>query len=196
MYIFPVENGTGMQADSPGIYVMDAGPEFFVRVVGRGTFQNSQPLRQHVTEIIQRDCREFYVDLGGCQGMDSTFLGVLAGFGLSLRRNCQHSRLHILNASDRNLQSLRSLGLDRLMEMHPPAPAHPLPPETGFRKLPGSDANGVTKFFEKKAAAELMLDAHEALCRLDARNEPKFEEVKQTLRDKIANPPPGPEQQN
>ena len=93
----------GMNADSNGIFVLDAGKEFFVRVIGRGTYQNSQPLRQHVTAIMQQDCREFYVDLGGCQGMDSTFLGVLAGFGLSLRRSGQNSRLHILNASERNL---------------------------------------------------------------------------------------------
>ena len=34
--------------------------------------------------------------------------------------------------------------------------------------------------------ASLMLEAHEALCRADERNEPKFHDVKELLREEIA----------
>ena len=181
-----------MNGDSNGIFVVNAGSDLFVRVVGRGTYQNSQPLRQHGTEMLQHDCREFFIDLARCQGMDSTFLGVIAGFGLSLRRSRPDARLHILNASERNQQSLCSLGLDRLVQMDAPESTRPLPPETDFQKLPGSDVSQPAKSLEKQAAAKLMLDAHEALCRADERNEAKFKDVKETLHAKITsqgNPP-------
>ena len=185
-----------MNEDSNGIFVGAAGKEVFIRVVGRGTFQNSQPLRQHGNEMIRDDFREFFIDLGRCQGMDSTFLGVLAGFGLTLRQSGQTGRLHILNADPRNLHSLSTLGLDRLLQVEPPESGQPQPPETEFRKLPGSDASAPTKSLEKFTAAKLMLDAHEALCRADERNEAKFKDVKESLRQKVSGNDGQPENKN
>ena len=179
-----------------GIFVVTAGKEVFIRVVGRGTFQNSQPLRQHGNEMIQNDFQEFYIDLARCQGMDSTFLGVLAGFGITLRQGGQIGHLHILNADQRNLHSLSTLGLDRLLQVEPAEPGRPQPPETEFRKLPGSDAGAPAKSLEKFTAAKLMLDAHEALCHADERNESKFKDVKDSLRQKISGNGGQPENQN
>ena len=65
-----------------GISVGQGNGDVHVHVAGRGTFQNGQPLRRYAVEMIGQGARQFVVDLGQCEGMDSTFLGVLAGIGL------------------------------------------------------------------------------------------------------------------
>src|SRR5712671_606733 len=92
-----------------------------VRVVGRGTFQNGQPLRRYALEMMERGVQQFIVDLGGCDGMDSTFLGVLAGMGLRLSQNGRTGQVRVANIGQRNLELLETLGLDRLFGLDQPS---------------------------------------------------------------------------
>ena len=73
-----------MAEENKGISVGRTNGDVHVRIAGRGTFQNGQPLRRYAVEMIGKGVRQFVVDLGACEGMDSTFLGVLAGFGMRL----------------------------------------------------------------------------------------------------------------
>lgn len=59
------------------------------------------------------------VDLGGCTGMDSTFMGTLAG--MAARLSNQKGTLQIADTGPRNRRSLEDLGLDFLMDIDPPA---------------------------------------------------------------------------
>src|SRR5271154_7632824 len=86
----------------------------FIKVVGRGSFQNSSCLKAFYLQLFKDGVRRFYVDLEACTYLDSTFLGILLGLGLKLRE-AGNGLLHILNASPRNLELLRNLGLDRLI---------------------------------------------------------------------------------
>jgi anti-anti-sigma regulatory factor len=174
--------------NSSGVFVARTEREVFVRVIGRGTYQNAQPLRQFGKERLEA-CRCFHVDLAQCAGMDSTFLGVLAGLGLKLRASGQQTGLHLFNASSRDLQSCRSLGLDQLarIESGPPGswPCQ-IPAESEFRQLPDTDLTALSKGSDKEATTRVMLEAHEDLCRADERNEAKFKDVKQLLREEVA----------
>lgn len=58
------------------------------------------------------------VDLAGCTGMDSTFMGTLAGMASRLSGK-EPGVLQIAEASARNRRSLEDLGLDFLMEIDP-----------------------------------------------------------------------------
>lgn len=58
------------------------------------------------------------VDLAGCTGMDSTFMGTLAGMASRLSGK-EQGVLQIAEASARNRRSLEDLGLDFLMEIDP-----------------------------------------------------------------------------
>lgn len=59
------------------------------------------------------------VDLGGCPGMDSTFMGTLAG--MATRLSAQDGGvLQVADTSPRNRRSLEDLGLDFLLEIDPP----------------------------------------------------------------------------
>jgi len=154
----------------------------YIRVAGRGTFQNSQPLRQFALQKIDEGAQEFIVDLGQCQGMDSTFLGVLAGIGLRLRRDGKPATVHVANIDPRNLELLRTLGLDRLLTVN----SSTLPPlaETEYRELPDTDLAGLEHPVGKDETADLMIEAHDNLVRADERNAPKFRELTRFLQER------------
>jgi anti-sigma B factor antagonist len=173
---------------SKGISVGCTGSKVYVRVVGRGTFQNGQPLRGFALEMIDQGYKEFVVDLSQCQGMDSTFLGVLAGIGLRLRQNGNHGKVHILNVSASNMELLQTLGLDRLFSVDACLidwGKNPPPAETDLRKLPDSDVDALGKPVNKNETSDLMLEAHDNLVRCDERNAPKFKDLTRFLREKI-----------
>src|SRR5271169_2600992 len=88
----------------------------FVKVVGRGSFQNSSCLKAFSQQLLKEGVRRFVVDLGACTYLDSTFLGILLGLGLKLRE-AGSGRLRIQNANTRNLELLRNLGLNRLINV-------------------------------------------------------------------------------
>src|SRR5258706_5949202 len=122
-----------------GISVSCVNNRVYARVVGRGTFQNSQPLHQFAMEKIDRGQKEFVIDLGPCQGMDSTFLGMLAGIGLRLRQIGPTASIHIVNINAHNLDLLRTLWLDRLFLINSHAFASSS--EAEYHQLPDNDIN-------------------------------------------------------
>lgn len=172
-----------MDESSKGIAVGCANGWVHVRIVGRGTFQNSQPLRRFAMEKIDQGKQEFVVDLGQCQGMDSTFLGVLAGIGLRLRQSGRTATVHVVNIGSRNLELLQTLGLDRLFTMNSNSP----PPlaDTDYRKLPDTDVTQLTHPLDKDETTDLMIEAHDNLIRADERNATKFKELTRFLREAV-----------
>jgi anti-anti-sigma regulatory factor len=163
------------------------GNEVHVRVVGRGTFQNGQPLRRYALEQIAGGVRQCVVDLGACEGMDSTFLGVLAGIGLRLSQGNGGGKLRVANLSQRNLELLQTLGLDRLFGCAKDGTVAPYecPPHAIFQRLPDSDLGQITKPLNKNDTADLMLEAHDNLIRADNRNLAKFKDLTNFLRDRV-----------
>jgi anti-sigma B factor antagonist len=171
-----------------GISVSCTEREVVVAVTGRGTFQNSQSLRNFASEMIEGGHHDFIVDLAQCAGMDSTFLGVLAGIGLRLQHANHGGRIHIINANARNADLLQTLGLDHLFHVasgweditsHPPLPAEK------FRQLPDSDPESLSVPLDKTRTATVMLEAHENLIQADKKNEPKFRDITRLLRQDL-----------
>ena len=177
-----------MTESAKGISVSCAKETVYVRVVGRGTFQNGQPLRRYGVERIEHGCGEFFVDLAKCDGMDSTFLGVLAGIGLLLQQDRREGKLHVVNISARNMELLRTLGLDRLFGIdEPPGKLRngQPPADAEFKRLPESDVTMLTGPLSKNDTADLMLEAHDNLVRADQRNAPRFRDLTKFLRQKV-----------
>ena len=163
--------------------------EVFVRVVGRGTFQNSQPLRRFAMEMIEKGYRRFTVDVGACPNMDSTFLGVLAGIGLRLRQDGKPAaEVSVVSVSPRNLDLLQTLGLDRLFTVQTlETNGTPVswPAGAAVERLPDSDIESLSKPLDKNETTDLMLDAHNSLVRADERNAPRFSGVTKFLRESV-----------
>jgi anti-anti-sigma factor len=148
-------------------------PEVWIRVEGRGNFQSSGSLKKFVHAMIQRGHREFIVDLGTCDHMDSTFMGTLTGISQNLRELGQGS-LRTVNVSPRNVELLENLGLDHLFGVEPvgTSPMIPAEPNAAMLALP----------HETQLEKEVILEAHEALAASSALNAERFRDVLEYLR--------------
>jgi anti-sigma B factor antagonist len=145
----------------------------WIKVEGKGSFQNSQGMKDFAREMMNRGHREFVLDLKNCSVMDSTFMGTLAGMGLRLKELGQGT-LHVINSNDRNCDLLQNLGLDHLFELDSADVARNLHPG-GIEAL-------TTNAFSKSNTAEMMLEAHEALVEAAPENEARFKDVLEYLK--------------
>ena len=149
----------------------------YVKVVGRGSFQNSGCLKAFYTQLLNQKVNRFVVDLDACTYLDSTFLGILLGLGLKLKM-AGNGLLHILNASPRNIELLRNLGLDRLIHIDAKRAGTNGVPEVAFKEMP-------CPVQTKAEAGPTILEAHENLMEFDPRNVPKFKDVVEFLREDL-----------
>ncbi len=146
-----------------------------MKVEGRGTFENSQCLKDFVRRMISKGRHEFVVDLEKCELMDSTFMGTLASVAFSLR-DIKDGLLRVVRANARNFSLLESLGLDHLFELEPfldgPQP----------ESLQRAGACEV----DPDEARSMILAAHEALVEADPRNAIRFQDVIEYLQQEVA----------
>ena len=113
------------------------------------------------------------VDLGGCTGMDSTFMGTLAGMAARVSA-VDGGVLQIADAGDRNRRSLEDLGLDFLMEIDPPGSNWGSHLEIIREKLqapPPADRIGDLE------RTRLVLEAHQTLSDVNGQNAETFKNV-------------------
>lgn len=153
----------------------------FVHVYGRGSFKISTNLKQFGVAAIEARCRYLVLDMADCMGMDSTFMGVLAGLAFRLKQRNQGEVL-LINLSPRTSGLLTTLGLDQVVK---PYLAGSAPPE-----LAELVENPVTQPVESAEesrlnTARMMLEAHEDLVRLREDNLPKFKDVLTFLREDL-----------
>jgi anti-sigma B factor antagonist len=149
----------------------------YVKVVGRGSFQNSGCLKAFYTQLLNQKVDRFVIDLDSCTYLDSTFLGILLGLGLKLKM-AGNGLLHILNASPRNIELLKNLGLDRLINIDAKRADVNSVPDAAFKEMPCPVPT-------KAEAAPTILEAHENLMEFDPRNVPKFKDVVEFLREDL-----------
>ena len=159
----------------PSIFAdTESGPTVWIRVEGKGTFQNSPGLKEFSRYMMENGRRDFVVDLANCPAMDSTFMGTLAGMALRLRE-VENGHLWVVNRNLRNNELLEGLGLDALF-------AHePLPEEAGF-----SNGNAVPQAADKAFTREVMRMAHEACVKANPENAARFKDVLEHLRASAA----------
>jgi anti-anti-sigma factor len=148
-----------------------------VRIEGRASFQNSASLRDFVSEMLRQGKKRFVLDFQQCTSMDSTFLGVLAGAALELRKQQPPGSLVLSRMGQRNLELVRNLGLHRLLTLDVADTKLTLSAEA---KPLGSHTN-----LSEIEHARLVLEAHENLVTADETNQTKFQDVLTFLRSRI-----------
>jgi anti-sigma B factor antagonist len=140
----------------------------WIRCEGKGSFVNSPMLKDWCEEEIKAGVTCIVVDLEECKGMDSTFMGTMAGLAMRLLK-LPGGKLQVAEPSERNRKSLEDLGLDVLMEIDPQ--------EASWQDL---KENVRSNLVACKASEENLgqgvhvLDAHRKLCEADDRNAQKF----------------------
>ncbi|MEM0969201.1 MAG: STAS domain-containing protein [Verrucomicrobiota bacterium] len=149
----------------------------WIRVQGKGSFENSPGLRSFVQKLLDEGRNQFVVDLEECSGMDSTFMGTLTGVALLLADR-PTARMQVINADDRNLKLIRTLGLDRVIEVDVDGKAwrqeRALVKENVSRSLEGPSLCSQEKRIFIK-------EAHEALCEANEENSSRFRDVLEYL---------------
>lgn len=161
------------------ILVGSANGTVWMKVDGRGTFENSQCVKEYVQRMIVKGMLEFILDLQKCELMDSTFMGMLTSIAFQLR-DVQSGQLRVVRANPRNFSLLESLGLDHLFQVEPEPPAK----EPDVLK----EASVPPISLEEQKTAILV--AHEALVEADPRNAVRFQDVIEYLRQEIADGTP------
>lgn len=140
----------------------------WIRCEGKGSFLNSPALKKWADGEIDSGVLELVVDLAACTGMDSTFMGTLAGMAMRLMK-IPGGRLEIAQPGEKNRQSLEGLGLDALMSIDPTQATWLGRIEEVRAKLSPYQANK-----SQAASAPEVLEAHQLLCEADERNQEKF----------------------
>jgi anti-anti-sigma factor len=150
--------------DDARIYVSRRGGECKVKVAGRATFAICPELRDLVRSLDSDSLVSSgaVIDLTECNGMDSTFMGILAMFALQARK--LGVEIKILNVSKSNRRLLDGLGLGGLFEFVDGAPIA----DSAW------DDDGVSS---SSSSAETILEAHKTLMEADEGNVEKFKRV-------------------
>ncbi len=159
------------------VYMVDAHSDpVVVRITGRACFQNSACLRDFVTEMLRQGKVRFVLDFQQCASMDSTFLGVLAGIALELKKRPGGGSLVLSRMGPRNLELVRNLGLHRLLTVD--AGEIPL----SLRGEAPIECKAQTELDH----ARLVLEAHENLVAADEANRSKFQDVLAFMKNRVS----------
>lgn len=159
------------------VYMVDAYSDpVVVRIDGRACFQNSVCLRDFIAEMLRQGKSRFVIDFLNCTSMDSTFLGVLAGAALQLKKAAPGGSLVLARVGPRNLELIRNLGLHRLLTVD--AGDYPMNFDHCHDPLPCGDRSELEH-------ARLVLEAHENLVSADESNRSKFQDVLAFLKNRV-----------
>jgi anti-anti-sigma factor len=165
-----------MEQSNDDLQAAIAGDTLFVRVTGRGSFKVAAPLKQYIADVCAKQTVKLVaLDLEECIGMDSTFMGVLAGLSGRLKKAGQI--LELINLSEKNENLLSTLGVAQILNIYSNAHGHDIP-EHDTSALPAGDTS-------MKTMAETALKAHENLVEISEENRPRFKRVIELLKEDV-----------
>jgi anti-anti-sigma factor len=160
--------------DGDIIQVAVSGETGYVKVHGRGSFKVSTSLKNFAARLQDGGGNQLIVDLEDCIGMDSTFMGVLAGISQRLKKE-SGGRVSVCGVSEKIKNLMTTLGLSRLVHILDSEDKGSVP---GYTEL---SREGETTL----QSAETMLEAHENLVGIHKDNSLRFQDVLEYLREDI-----------
>jgi anti-anti-sigma regulatory factor len=149
-----------------------------VKIVGRANFMSSPEFKTLFGELSRKGYNRFVVDLSECTLMDSTFLGVLAGFGLMTGAESSAGKcdIELANPNARVFELLENLGVLPLFRITNGEPCLP------------DNVEPATSAVADPTAAEIKricLEAHKALMEANQGNIARFKDVTQFLAEDL-----------
>lgn len=151
-----------------------------VRIAGRANFAFSPDFKTLLAELVQKGYGHFIIDLTECVLMDSTFLGILSGFGLKLNPSAAPDKcgIELLNPNPRVTELLENLGTLHLFKL-----------STGPLKL-AEDAKACVPESINPTHEQITrtsLEAHQTLMAVNPDNIARFKDVTQFLAEDLKN---------
>lgn len=166
--------------DEASIKVGQSGEQNYIRVFGRGSFKNAQSVKSYVEEILGQGRNAFVFDMAECTHMDSTFMGMLAGLAIRLKKEGAQPPT-LLNLGPKNFELLEQLGIHRILDIPENSENQSSPEDCSPQNLEALEKGEASK----EEVSRTMLDAHETLANVDEANAVKFEDVISFLRKRV-----------
>ena len=169
-----------MPPSSAKLSVLVAGNRACVKVAGRANFTFSPDFKTLLTGLGGKGYCHFTIDLSECVLMDSTFLGVLAGFGLATNPRCEPDKrqIELLNPNARVTELLENLGVLHLFRVT----TGPLPTPEGAKPATPEPLNPTPEQITRTC-----LEAHQTLMAANPENVARFKDVAQFLAEDLKN---------
>jgi anti-sigma B factor antagonist len=156
-----------------------------VQIAGRANFTSSVDFKSLLDQLLQRGYTCFILDLTECVLMDSTFLGVLAGFGLKLnspQTDKVERTIQLFNPNGRISELLENLGVLHLFKVT----------EGPVRAPEGAAAKDVqSQNATREEVTRTCLEAHKTLMDINPDNIARFKDVAAFLADDLKKMKPG-----
>lgn len=163
------------------VQVGASGSAIFIRITGRGTFKVCPSLKQYCLERIEQGSTGIVIDFDQATGMDSTFMGVLAGLA---RKLGGQGHLAAVNLGPRTTSLLETLGLDQVVQLYQKGSTPgKIPLVSGETALSESG----DQLDAQRETAEVMLEAHQELVDLTPENLPRFKDVLSFIQEDLKN---------
>jgi anti-anti-sigma regulatory factor len=151
-----------------------------VKIAGRANFMSSPDFKTLIEQLIQRCYSHFIIDLSECVLMDSTFLGVLAQFGLKLNpaNGAAQTGIELSNPNARVTELLENLGALHLFKIL-----------SGKLVLPDDLTSCIPQSTNPthEQITRTSLEAHQALMAVNPENVARFKDVTQFLAEDLQN---------
>ena len=169
-----------MAQDEPQFLVNPYEDPVVVKINGKASFMNSAPVKELCDRLVTQGKSRFVIDFQNCTGMDSTFLGILAGLGIRLMKDEHGGSVVLCRLGSRNQELIHNLGLHRILTVDTGAGENDLPANGDLEAL-----SGPAEKISQVENARLVLQAHENLVEIDASNKTKFQDVISFLKNQI-----------
>lgn len=165
-----------MNSTAAKLLVMTGEKFVCVKIIGRANYNSSIDFRTLITELKQKGFSYFVLDLSECVLMDSTFLGVLAGFGLKFTlggSGADGRQIELYNPNARISELLENLGVLHLFRVR----------EGQLQANPMSEV--APQCPTKEELTKACLEAHKTLMEIHPGNVAKFKDVTQFLAEDL-----------
>ncbi|MBR4107618.1 MAG: STAS domain-containing protein [Akkermansia sp.] len=158
----------------------------WIRCTSRGSFVNSPALKTVAEKYLARGGKTIVMDMEICPGVDSTFMGTLAG----LARKCMAAMgsLQVATPTKRTRDAMENLGLDMLLDMdaadafwRPDLALRRARMENNGKTAAGNDARALSELDRTRH----VLEAHNTLRSMSSRNNEAFGYVCETLEEDL-----------
>ena len=156
----------------------------WIRCEGKGSFLESPAMKECAAQRREAGEKHFVIDLEQCSGMDSTFMGFLAGLANQVEPD--DGRVEVASPGDRNRGSLEDLGLDLLVDIDPGETVWTGREDEIRRKLEPYVPKRLPGLDER---ARQVLEAHRQLASTSEENARRFAGVLQVLEEQAPDPP-------
>ena len=150
-----------------------------IKISGRANFTSSVDFKTLVSELRESGCGCYILDLTDCVLMDSTFLGVLAGFAVKMsggNGNGKPGRIELFNPNSRITDILESLGVLHLFHVCKVASLK----MDAARAASPQPVNPT-----KQEVTRTCLEAHKTLMDINPANVARFKDVTQFMAEDL-----------